>query len=367
VPWLLRIWWADEADSFGAADRGDLDRLWTAAADRGGMTRIAVSGSIATDHLMTFPGRFGEQLLPGSLATVSLSFLVDDLIVRWGGVAANIAFGLGQLGLRPVLVGAAGIDFADYRAWLEQNGVDCDSVHLSRTAHTARFVCTTDRDMCQIASFYPGAMGEAAHLRLADVAARTGGLDRVLIGADDPAVMLARARECRALGLPFIADPSQQLATLSGADIRAFIAGADYLITNEYEAALLESRTGLSPTDLLGLVGGRIVTLGERGVRLTGQDRPPIDVPAARTTAVVDPTGVGDGFRAGFLAGLAWEVPPRRAAELGCAVAAHVIEAAGPQAYTLDGRSLADRLAGAYGDAAADELMAPWTTANGRT
>src|SRR5690348_13400840 len=152
--------------------------------------KIAVTGSIATDHLMHFPGRFTEQLLPDQLHKVSLSFLVDDLVVRRGGVAANIAFGMAQLGLHPALVGAVGTDFADYRSWLTRHGVDCDSVHVSEVAHTARFVCTTDEDMNQIASFYAGAMAEARNIELAPVDARAGGLDLVIIAANDPAAMV---------------------------------------------------------------------------------------------------------------------------------------------------------------------------------
>src|SRR4051812_18452191 len=144
--------------------------------------KIAVTGSIATDHLMHFPGRFAGQLLADQLDKVSLSFLVDELVVRRGGVAANIAFGMGSLGLRPILVGAVGADFADYRSWLERHGVECGSVYVSELAHTARFVCTTDEDMCQIASFYAGAMSEARNIELGPVAARHGGLDLVIVG-----------------------------------------------------------------------------------------------------------------------------------------------------------------------------------------
>src|SRR5688572_520594 len=153
--------------------------------------RIAVTGSIATDHLMHFPGRFAEQLVEGHLDKVSLSFLVDDLVVRRGGIAANIAFGMAQLGLRPALVGAVGGDFdLDYRGWLERHGVDCDSVHVSEVAHTARFVCTTDQDMCQIASFYAGAMSEARNIELGTIAQRLNGLDLVMISPNDPAAMV---------------------------------------------------------------------------------------------------------------------------------------------------------------------------------
>src|SRR5256885_8393635 len=168
--------------------------------------KIAVTGSIATDHLMHFPGRFAEQLLPDQLHKVSLSFLVDDLVVRRGGVAANIAFGMAQLGLRPALVGAVGTDFADYRSWLTRHGVDCESVHVSEVAHTARFVCTTDEDMCQVASFYAGAMTEARNIELAPIAARVDGLDLVLVSPNDPVAMVRHTQECRERGYRFVAD-----------------------------------------------------------------------------------------------------------------------------------------------------------------
>src|SRR5689334_6363440 len=178
--------------------------------------KIAVTGSIATDHLMHFPGKFAEQLIADQLHKVSLSFLVDDLVVRRGGVASNIAFGMGKLGLRPILVGAVGADFADYRSWLERHGVDCDSVHVSEVAHTARFVCTTDDDLNQIASFYAGAMSEARNIELHPVRDRVGGLDLVIIGANDPIGMVRHTEECRELAIPFAADISQQLAIMPG-------------------------------------------------------------------------------------------------------------------------------------------------------
>jgi adenosine kinase len=322
--------------------------------------RIAVSGSIASDHLMRFPGRFVEQLLPDRLDTVSLSFLVDDLVVRRGGVAANIAFGLAQLGLRPTLVGAVGHDFDEYRAWLESHGVDCDSLWISADAHTARFVCTTDTQQCQIASFYPGAMAEAARVRLVDVVGRSGGIDLVLVGADDPAAMQLRVRECRELGLPFAADPSQQLARMSRDEAIEFIDGADYLLTNEYERGLLETRTGLSGAALAARVGLEITTLGANGVRLAGRDLDPMVVPAAKPVRVTDPTGVGDAFRAGFFAALAWGLTVPRAAEVGCLLAVHVLETEGPQEYTVEPARFCERLAECYGDTAAAEVHTAW-------
>ncbi|MBV8930429.1 MAG: carbohydrate kinase family protein, partial [Mycobacteriaceae bacterium] len=207
---------------------------------------IAVTGSIATDHLMRFPGRFSEQLLADHLQKVSLSFLVDDLVIHRGGVAGNMAFAIGLLGGKPTLIGAAGADFADYRQWLESHGVDCDSVLISKTAYTARFVCTSDEDMAQIASFYPGAMSEARDISLADVVARTGTPELVIIGANDPEAMFLHTEECRKLGLAFAADPSQQLARLSGDEIRKLVDGASYLFTNDYEWDLMLSKTGWS-------------------------------------------------------------------------------------------------------------------------
>jgi adenosine kinase len=318
--------------------------------------KIAVTGSVATDHLMHFPGRFAEQLLADQLDKISLSFLVDDLAVRRGGVAANIAYGMAQLGLRPALIGAVGIDFADYRSWLERHGVDCESVHTSDVAHTARFVCTTDDDMCQIATFYAGAMTEARNIELEPAVSRLGGVDLVLIGANDPVAMVRHTEECRERGYPFVADPSQQLARMSGEQVRALVDGAAYLMTNEYESGLLESKTGLSDAELLDLVGVRVTTLGKQGVRITGRGIDPIHVPVAKEMQACDPTGVGDGFRAGFFAGLSWGLPLERSAQVGALLATLVLETVGTQEYAVDSDEFAKRLSDSYGDAAADEV-----------
>jgi adenosine kinase len=318
--------------------------------------KIAVTGSIATDHLMHFPGRFAEQLLADQLHKVSLSFLVDDLVVRRGGIAANIAFGMAQLGLRPALVGAVGTDFADYRSWLERHRVDCDSVHVSDVSHTARFVCTTDEDMCQIASFYAGAMSEARNIELAPLAERLGGLDLVLVSPNDPVAMTRHTEECRERGFPFVADPSQQLARMAGPEIRQLVDGASYLLTNDYEKDLLESKTGLSDQEVLDLVGVRVTTLGKHGVSITGNGMDPILVPAARVLEGSDPTGVGDGFRAGFFAARSWGLGLERSAQVGCLLAALVLETVGTQEYEVRADVFAKRLEDSYGFAAADEV-----------
>jgi adenosine kinase len=305
---------------------------------------------------MTFKGRFADSLVVEQLDKVSLSFLAEDLQVRRGGVAANIAFGMANLGQRPILVGAVGEDFADYRSWLERHGVDCDSVHVSESRHTARFVCTTDDDMAQIATFYAGAMSEARQIELKPVADRVGGLDLVVIGANDPEAMLRHTRECRTRGIPFAADPSQQLAFADGETIRQLIDGADYLLTNEYEAALTSQKTGWSPQEIAERVTTRVTTRGKDGAVIETRGEDPIEVKVAREVRRADPTGVGDAFRAGFLTGLAADLGLRHAAELGSMLATYVIETVGTQEYTLAKAHFLERLAEAYGQESADEI-----------
>lgn len=319
---------------------------------------IAVTGSIATDHLMTFPGRFTDQLLAERLDRVSLSFLVDELIIRRGGVAANICFGMAALGLRPVLVGSVGSDFADYRSWLDRHGVDTASVHVSALAHTARFVCTTDADHNQIASFYAGAMAEAREIELRPVLERLGGLDLVVVGPNDPAAMLRHTEECRDRGLPFAADPSQQLARMAGPEIRALIRGARYLLCNDYEAGLIEAKTGWSPAQLADSVECWVVTRGPAGCSLFVHGRPAIEVPTVPEVRKADPTGVGDGFRAGFLAGVGWGLSLERAAQLGSLLATYVIETVGTQEYQVERSTFLQRFSDAYGVEAVADVAA---------
>ena len=317
---------------------------------------IAVTGSIATDHLMRFPGKFSEQLLAEHLQKVSLSFLVDDLVVHRGGVAGNMAYAIGVLGGSAVLIGAAGIDFTDYREWLESAGVDCGGVLISDTAHTARFVCTTDVDMAQIASFYPGAMSQARNIKLADVVAATGQPELVIVGANDPDAMFAHTDECRKLGLAFAADPSQQLARLSGEEIRRLVDGATYLFSNDYEWDLMLSKTGWTDADVLAQVGLRVTTLGAEGVDLVGADGTRIHVGVVPETARVDPTGVGDAFRAGFLTGRGVGLDLERSAQLGSLVAVLVLETTGTQNWTWDLDTAKARLADAFGAEAAAQI-----------
>ncbi len=313
--------------------------------------RIAVTGSIATDHLMAFPGRFAEQLLPDQLAHLSVSFLVTDLDVRRGGVAANIGYGMGLLGQRPLLVGAVGSDFAEYRAWLERHGVDTAGVRISELRHTARFVCTTDRDQNQIASFYPGAMSEAREIELAPL----GPIDLVVVSPNDPEAMVRHTQECRDRGIAFVADPSQQLSSLEPEQIRTLVDGAELLVTNAYEAALTEHKTGWTAEELLARVGARVTTHGKDGTTIQRIGESPIEVPVVPAGEIADPTGVGDAFRAGFLSaragGLSWE----RSAQVGSLLATLCLESVGPQEYDVDPARDLERIRTAYGeDAAAD-------------
>jgi adenosine kinase len=315
-----------------------------------------VTGSIATDYLMTFDGRFADQLLPDQLHRLSLSFLADELDRRRGGVAANIAYGMAQLGHRPILVGAVGSDWSDYEAWLSRHGVDTGSVRVSELKHTARFFCTTDSEQCQIATFYPGAMSESREIELAPIAERAGGLDLVVVSPNDPEAMKRHTEEARALGIPFVADPSQQLSSLDGAEIRALVDGAEMLITNDYEAALIESKTGWSPDEVLAHVGTRITTHGPKGCVVQRAGEADVEVPVVPEERKADPTGVGDAFRAGFLSARAWGLGLERSAQVGTLLATYVLETVGTQEYSVVPDAFLARLAATYGDESAADV-----------
>lgn len=302
---------------------------------------------------MTFAGRFEDSIVPEQLDRIAVSFLVDDLDVRRGGTAANIAFGLAKLGHRPLLVASVGHDFdAEYRGWLDAAGVDTSAVQVSDDRHTARFVCTTDSTMAQISSFYPGAMSEAAAIDLAQL----GEFDLVLISPDDPAAMVRHTASCRDRGVPFAADPSQQLAFADGDMIRDLVDGATYLFSNDYEAALIEKKTGWSSDEVRSRVGTMVTTRGADGVSVYPKDAAAIEVPAIPDVQAVDPTGVGDSFRAGFLAAVAAGLSFERAAQVGCTIASFVVETTGTQEYALEPAGFLGRLGGAYGGDAAAEV-----------
>lgn len=319
--------------------------------------RIAVSGSIATDHLMTFAGKFTDTLIADKLDKISVSYLVGDLQIRRGGVAGNISYGLGCLGLKPLLVGSVGPDFAEYRDWLDAHGVDTSGVRTSATQHTARFTATNDEMGNQIASFYPGAMSEDSENDIVSLCA-AGGIELVLIGAGDPVAMQQHTSDCRAAGIPFASDFSQQVAFLDGEAMRTLIEGAVYLFCNEYEASAIQSKTGWSSRDILARVQTWVVTLGSEGARVERQGEPPVVVGPVPDATFVEPTGAGDAFRCGFLAATAWGLPLERAIQLGNLMAVYALETVGPQEYDLSPAALADRAKHAYGDQAAADLTA---------
>ena len=318
--------------------------------------KIGVAGSVGLDHLMTFSGKFTDSLVAGSLQKVSLSFLVDSLDVRRGGCAANIAFGMGVLGLNPVLIAAVGKDWADYDAWLSRHGVDTSHALVSTTLHTAHFVVTTDQELNQIASFFPGAMSEARNIELSPIMQKIGRLDLMVISPDDPEAMLRHSDVCRQQGIAFAADPSQQMARMTGEEIKLLIDGASYLFLNEYELALAMQKTGWTDLEILERVKYRVVTLGSMGAKVESAAGEFVQVGCPKEKAKIDPTGVGDSFRSGFIAGLAWGLSHERCAQLGALIATYVIETLGTQEYRFTPAEFVARFAESYGQSAADEI-----------
>jgi adenosine kinase len=260
------------------------------------------------------------------------------------------------LGLKPMLVGSVGSDFAEYRQWLEAHQVDTRHVRVSDDLHTARFLCTTDADNNQIASFYAGAMNEARLIDLTAILRSEHDVEIVLICPDDPDAMLRHTEACRDNGTPFAADPSQQIARMDGPELRRLAAGARYLFTNEYERALLIRKTGWSADQLLGRVGAWVTTTGPTGVTIESSTGPAVSVPAAVLSTAADPTGAGDAFRAGFLAGVCRGLGHEGAAQLGCAMAALVMETSGTQEYLFEPEEFLGRIGKSYGPGAAADV-----------
>jgi adenosine kinase len=292
--------------------------------------RLIVTGSIAYDYLMSFPGSFTEQLLAEHLSKVSLSFLVDTMDKRRGGCAPNIAYTLALLGERPALMATAGQDFPEYRHWLEQAGVDTSLVKEVPGKFTASFFCSTDTQNNQIASFYTGAMANAGELSFRSA----GACDLAIISPNDPGAMVQYAEECRVIGLRFIFDPGQQCARMSGDELRDGLTGAYVLICNDYEIELIREKTGLSDADLLKTCTALVITRGEHGSRIHA-DGQTIDVPAVTPHRIVDPTGVGDAYRSGLMKGLALDAGWRTSARLGSVAATYALEHLGGQSHAF--------------------------------
>ena len=312
---------------------------------------VILTGSIATDELMRFEGKFADLIVTEQIHRLSLSFLTTDMQRRRGGTGANIAFGMGCLGAHPRLVASAGQDFREtgYDTWLSDHGVDL-KVSLSSTQYTARFISTTDTENCQINSFYAGAMGEAREIGL-----DLDGVELVVISPDDTDAMVRHTREAKAAGVPFVADTSQQLAFLSDRDvIRELVDGAAYLLLNDYEQTLLQQKAEWTSQEVLERVGVRITTLGADGAIAETASGTSLTVPAPTERRKADPTGAGDALRAGFLSAWTWGLGLEACMQVGQVLAVLALETVGTQEY--DAAEVPARLAEAYGDAAAAEV-----------
>jgi adenosine kinase len=307
---------------------------------------------------MVFPGRFANDFLPGQskgpLSGATMSMVVDSLDVRAGGVAANIAFGLGRLGHRPALVGAVGADFGEYRGWLERHGVDTTWLRTSATRSTARLLSTVDAENNRMVSLCVGALVEAHAIELATVAG--GDLDLVMIAPGDARAMLTHAEECRRHGYRFAVDPAPQLGRLTTAELRALVTGADHVFTNATSADRLLTATGWSRAELLGHIGTWVVTLGADGVRLESAGTVPVQVNAAPSRNPIDKRGVAAAFRAGFLSGLGWHLSATRSAQVGSLLATLALETHGTQDYPVDPTTFVTRIEEAYGPTAAADV-----------
>lgn len=301
--------------------------------------KIVITGSIAYDYLMSFPGRFADSFLDGKTHTISLSFLVDSMKRQRGGTAPNIAYTVALLGGKPKVMATAGQDFGDYRDWLEKIGVDTSAIVEIPDDFCASFFVNTDRDNNQIASFYTGAMAHAATLTFQKYAADA---NLAIISPNDPGAMHAYIDQCKALGIRYIYDPSQQTARLNGEELLHGVDGCYLLTTNEYEFHLIQERTGLSEAQILARVGGLLVTKGAEGAELT-VDGEQYLIPTFPPERIVEPTGAGDAFRAGLMRGMQLGVPWDVAGRMGALAASYVLEQLGTQNHTFTAQEFVAR------------------------
>ena len=301
---------------------------------------IVLTGSIAFDYLMKFPGYFQDHILADNLECLSLSFLVDSMVRQPGGIAPNIAYTLALMGERPRLLATAGEDFAEYRDALERSGVDTSGIRLIKGEFTASFFANTDLANAQIASFYPGAMTAAGDLSLNELKGKRPEL--VLISPNDPRAMVRYVSECKQLGIPYIYDPSQQIPRLTDDEIKEGLEGALALFVNKYELRMIQKRTGLSTEQIKALTQFSVVTLGEEG-SVIYQGEKELRIPVVTPNQIIDPTGVGDAFRGGFLAGYArgWDL--EICGQMGAVAAVFCLEQEGPQGHSFTPSELVAR------------------------
>lgn len=307
---------------------------------------FVITGSVAYDYLMRYPGRFRDHILPENLDSLSVSFLADSMRRERGGVAANIAYTMRLLGAAPVILATVGHDFGDYRRWLESVGLSTEQIIEIKDELTATFFVSTDLDQNQIANFYTGAMGHARHYSLS-----SRGLDQsafVLISPNDPVAMINYAQECRQAGVPFAYDPSQQLARLSGDDLKASVPGAAFLLCNEYELAMIQNKTGWTLDDVRAQVETLVLTLGKRGSVIYRGDEA-VEVPAAPVTEIEDPTGAGDAYRGGFFAAWLAGLPLDVCGKTGSLCSSYALEHMGTTTHRFDLRTFNARYEQVFG------------------
>jgi adenosine kinase len=290
---------------------------------------IILTGSVAFDYLMTFPGLFRDYFLPEKLEQISLSFLVDGMVKRKGGIAPNIAYTLALLGEKPRVMATVGEDFSAYREHLEEVGVDTHLMKVIPGEFTASFFCNTDQSNAQIASFYPGAMNHAGALSFHDLPQKP---DWVVISPNAPDAMTKYPKECLELEIPYLYDPSQQIPRMTAADLRFGVEGASALMVNDYEFELILKQTGMSEAEIRNGLVFMVITRGAEGASIYA-DGKEFSTPIVPTENILDPTGVGDAFRGGFLTGyshgLNWEI----CGKMGALSATYCLEALGTQEH----------------------------------
>lgn len=293
---------------------------------------IVCSGSIAFDYLMEFPGKFRDNIMPGHLENISLSFLVDNMVKLRGGVAPNIAYSLARLGSKPIVFGTVGTDAGEYIEWLDEQGVDTRYMRVIPNLFTASFFANTDTENNQICSFYAGAMAESKNIELSEIHKSELGL--VVISPNDPMAMDNHLREAKLLGVPVCYDPGQQVARSHPDELRFGVENADIFFSNEYEWELIQKHTGLHADEIVKRVPIVITTLGKNGSRIIKGDEI-IQVPVVPEEQCVDPTGVGDAFRGGFLRGYELGLDLLSCGQMGSLMATYCLESKGPQGYTF--------------------------------
>ncbi|MDP8950151.1 MAG: carbohydrate kinase family protein [Actinomycetota bacterium] len=318
--------------------------------------RSVVTGSLAYDYIMNFPGDFKDHILEEKAHTLTVSFLLDSL--RWsrGGVAGNIAYSLALLGERPLVFATVGGDFEEYREWMESKGIDASGIVEIEDDFTASAFINTDQANNQIVAFYPGAMAQAKELSIEELGLSSD--DLVIISPTDPEAMTGYAEECRSLGVPFLFDPGKQTPQLEGEQILAGLEGASVFIGNDYELGMMSRKTGKSEEELIASAPLMVVTRGGEGSTIYTDGVEELEIPVAPISEVVDPTGAGDAYIAGLVFGLGRDFPMEVTGRVAALAAAYTVEQYGPQAHTYTPNEFAERYVDAFGPSEEVETLA---------